>query len=71
MQDKLIFLIQIYFTISFLCTFILICLRLPSEISLWKKYKYNFKDLLAFLKNVFIMLTGFPLIAIYYGLKEF
>lgn len=71
MVDKLIFLIQVYFVISFLCTFILISLRLPSEIYLWKKYNYSFKDLLAFLRNVFIMLIGFPIIAFYYGLKEF
>lgn len=71
MADKLIFLMQVYFTISFLCTFILIYLRLPSEKYLWHKYRYSFKDMLAFLRNIFIMLIGFPIIAFYYGLKEF
>lgn len=70
-MQKIIFLIQVYFIISFICTFILLCNRLPQEIKLTKKYKRTYKDSLAFIKNVIIMLVGFPIIAFYYGLKEF
>jgi len=71
MLDKLIFLIQFYFCLSFIMTFILLCLRLPVEFKLCKKYKRTYKDNLALLKNIFILLVGFPIIAMYYGLKEF
>lgn len=73
MLDKIIFLIQVYFALSFICTFILICNRLPYEIRLLKqnKIKRTYKDNLAFIKNIVIMLVGFPVIAFYYGLKEF
>lgn len=71
MEDKILFLVQVYFCISFLCTFILLCDRLPREIKLCKKYKRTYKDNLHFIKNVIIMLIGFPIIAFYYGLKEF
>lgn len=71
MLDKFLFLIQVYFTVSFICTFILLCDRLPHEIKLIKKYKRTYKDNLAFIKNVVILLIGFPIIAFYYGIKEF
>lgn len=71
MLEKIIFLIQVYFTISFICTFILLCDRLPHEIKLTKKYKRTYKDNLAFVRNVVILLIGFPIIAFYYGIKEF
>lgn len=71
MSEKLIFLIQVYFFISFTCTFILLCLRVPSEMKYWKKYKRTYKDNLHFIGIVLLMLVGFPIIAFYYGLKEF
>ena len=72
-MDKIIFLIQVYFCISILCTLILVSLRLPQEIKLIKqsRSKRTYKDNLYFIKNVLIMLVGFPIIAFYYGLKEF
>lgn len=72
-MDKIIFLIQVYFTISFMCTFVLLVYRLPQEMKLAKKYKTKrtYKDNLYFIKNVVIMLLGFPIIAFYYGIKEF
>lgn len=71
MEDKIIFLIQVYFSISFLCTFILLCLRLPYEFKMIKNYKRTYKDNLHLIKIVIIMLFCFPIIAFYYGLKEF
>lgn len=71
MPEKIIFLIQVYFILSFICTFILLCCRLPKEIKLIKKYKITYKDVLYFVKNVAILLITFPILAFYYGLKEF
>lgn len=71
MPEKIIFLIQVYFILSFICTFILLCCRLPEEIKLTKKYKRTYKDILCFIKNVVILLIAFPILAFYYGLKEF
>ena len=72
MGEKLIFLIQVYFFISFTCTFIFLCLRVPSEIEYWKTYKRIYKDILRFIGNILIMLIGLPVIGFYYGLfKKF
>ena len=71
MIEKFLFLIKIYFILSFICTLILLFFRLPEEIRLAKKYKRTYKDNLAFIKNVIILLVGFPIIAFYYGIKEF
>lgn len=71
MTDKIIFLIQVYFTISFVCTFILLCDRVPQELKYRKIYKRTYKDNLVFIRNVVILLIGFPIIAFWYGIKEF
>lgn len=71
MHDKIEFLFQVYFLFSFICTFVLLCDRLPEEIRLTKKYKRTYKDNLVFIRNVIILLIGFPIIAMYYGIKEF
>ena len=71
MSEKIIFLIQVYFIISFVCTFILLCDRVPQELKYWKIYKRTYKDNLVFIRNVVILLIGFPIIAFWYGIKEF
>lgn len=70
-EDKIIFLIQTYFVISFTCTFILLLNRVPKEVKYWKKYKRTYKDNLHFIGITLLLLVGFPIIAFYYGLKEF
>ena len=73
MLEKFIFLLQVYFVISATATLILFAIRLPHEFRLAKKYKWkrNWKDNLSMVMTFIILLAGFPIIAIYYGIKEF
>ena len=68
-EEKLIFLIQTYFVISFTCTFILLCLRVPKEIKYWKIYKRTYKDNLHFIGIVLLMLIAFPILAFLLWIK--
>lgn len=70
MTDKIIFLIQCYFAISITMSICLILCRFPQELRLAKRYKQNIEwDYL--LKKFVILCICFPIMAMYYGLKEF
>lgn len=70
MTDKIFFLIQCYFAISITMTTWLVLLRFPQEMEMAKRYKRNIEWGYLF-KNFVILCIGFPIIAMYYGLKEF
>ena len=73
MLEKFIFLLQVYFIISATATLILFAIRLPHEFRLAKKYKWkrSWKDNLSMIMTFTILFVGFPIIAMYYGIKEF
>lgn len=70
-QEKIIFLMQIYFTVSILGSLIILIRAIPAELRINRKYKRTWLDNLAFIKNILILFFGFPIIAFYFGIKEF
>lgn len=70
-QEKIIFLMQIYFAVSILGSLIVLIGAIPAELRMRRKYKRTWLDNLSFIKNILILFFGFPIIAFYFGVKEF
>lgn len=62
-REKIIFLMQIYFTVSILGSLIVLIEAIPAELRMRRKYKRTWLDNLAFIRNVLILFFGFPIIA--------
>lgn len=73
MLEKFIFLLQVYFVISTTATLILFAIRLPKEFEMAKRYKLKrrWRDNLSLFMTFITLFVGFPIIAMYYGIKEF